>query len=56
VASDETANDSIERVVVSYADSVRYNFENGKWKKIPLTQKGKVYRKENFTFEEYYKQ
>ncbi|THD32732.1 hypothetical protein [uncultured Flavobacterium sp.] len=56
VSSDETVNDSIERVEVSYTDSVRYNFENGKWKKIQLTQKGKIYRKENFTFEEYYKQ
>lgn len=55
VSSDETVKDSIEWIVVSYSDSVRYNFENGKWKKNQLTQKEKVYRKENFTFEEYYK-
>jgi hypothetical protein len=58
VSPDETddVNDSTDRLVISYSDSVRYNFENGKWKKIQLTEKGKIYRKENFTFDEYYKQ
>lgn len=56
VSPDETAKDTIERLIVSYSDSARYNFENGKWKKIQLSEKGKVYRTEKFTFDEYNKQ
>jgi len=56
VSPDETVKDTIDRLVVSYSDSTRYNFENGKWIKNQLSEKGKVYRTEKFTFDEYHKQ
>ncbi|HEU4495878.1 MAG TPA: hypothetical protein VFR70_02390, partial [Flavobacterium sp.] len=55
VSPDETAKDSLDRLIISYSDSVRYDFSKNRWKKTPLSAKGKAYRTEKRLFDEYYK-